>query len=157
VHSEEKFGKMRLSMLEPQEKSVSSSPLPKIVSPLSYGDLERWAFSPCSSLLPGSSCHRSRTASIFGNLPVVANTLSHSFSGVKIANHAMGRPGIRVILFRDGRYCRGLGGNGFFFGIGDWDELGGRAEGVTLTRPRPWPTNSALWVRLMEKGNQPSV
>jgi hypothetical protein len=65
----------------------------------------------------------------------VANTLSHSFSGVKIANHAMGRPGIRVILFRDGRYCRGLGGNGFFFEMADWDELGGRAEGVTLPGP----------------------
>jgi|SRR5580692_2219825 hypothetical protein len=29
VHSEEKFGKTRLSMLEPQEKSVLSSPLPQ--------------------------------------------------------------------------------------------------------------------------------
>jgi membrane protease YdiL (CAAX protease family) len=29
VHSEEKFGKSRLSMLEPQEKSVLSSPLPQ--------------------------------------------------------------------------------------------------------------------------------
>jgi len=29
VHSEEKFGKMRLSMLEPQEKSVLSSPPPQ--------------------------------------------------------------------------------------------------------------------------------
>src|SRR6266404_5985572 len=29
VHSEEKFGTNRLSMLEPQEKSVLSSPLPQ--------------------------------------------------------------------------------------------------------------------------------
>jgi hypothetical protein len=59
LHSEEKRSKNRLSIVKLQEKSASGSPLPQDRLPLNYVDLGRWAFSQCSSLRPGRSCHRS--------------------------------------------------------------------------------------------------